>query len=324
MRIAVVGAGGVGGWLAARLWAAGADVRLLGRGAHLAAIQEEGLLLRSPAGDVRAQVSATNDPARIGPCDAVLFCVKSYDSDEAVELLPPLVGDDTVVVSLQNGIDNVDRLAGAVGRERVIGGLALIASVVEKPGVVIHSGGPARVVLGDIPGEPAGRAARLVAACAVPGIDAQLSDDIEVALWDKYAFLCAFAGTTATIRLELGDIRDCAESWSFFGQLVREVYAIARATGVAVAADAEQRTLAFASGLESQIRASMYHDLVAGRRIELDALHGTVVRLGAGYGIPTAASAAVHAILSPHAGLASALHPADHAEGLELVQRGRV
>jgi 2-dehydropantoate 2-reductase len=322
MRIAVVGAGGVGGWLAARLWAAGADVHVVARGGHLAAIQERGLVLTSPAGDVRAMVDATDDVAAVGPCDAVLFCVKAYDTDRAAVVLPALCTDRTIVASLQNGIDNVDRLARVVGRAHVVGGLALIASAIAEPGMVRHSGGPARVVFGDLRGAAEARAAELVDACSVPGVDARLSPGIEAALWDKFAFLCALAGTTATTRLPLGDVRACPASWALFGELVAEVFAVARAAGVDVADDAEERQVAFAEGLEPHIRASLHHDLVAGRRIELDALHGTVVRLGAEHGVPTPASGAVHAILRPHAELARTRHPADHAERLELVQRG--
>jgi 2-dehydropantoate 2-reductase len=166
------------------------------------------------------------------------------------------------------------------------------------------------VVFGDLAGSVEGAAGRLVAACSVPGVDAQLSGSIEVALWDKFAFLCALAGTTATARLPLGDIRACGASWALFAELVAEVYAVGRATGIAVATDAEARQIAFAEGMEPHMRASLYHDLVAGRRLELDALHGTVVRLGAEHGVPTPASATVHALLSPHAQLARARHPA--------------
>jgi 2-dehydropantoate 2-reductase len=142
-----------------------------------------------------------------------------------------------------------------------------------------------------------------------------------VALWDKFAFLCALAGTTATARLPLGEIRACAESWALFGELVSEVYAITRAMRIPVAADAEARQLVFAEGLEPHIRASLYHDLAAGRRIELDALHGTVLRLGAEHGVPTPASATVHAILRPHAELARTHQPTDHPQVLELAHR---
>jgi 2-dehydropantoate 2-reductase len=310
MRIAVIGAGGVGGWLAARLWAAGAEVQVVARGAHLAAIQAHGLTLTSPMGDVRASVSATDDAASIGPCDAVLLCVKAYDTASAAALLPGLCHDTTVVASLQNGIGNAAELARVLGPERVLGGLVLISSTVSEPGVVLHSGGPARVVLGDLPGSTAGGAERLVTACSVPGVDARHSDRIEVELWDKFAFLCAVAGTTATTRLPLGEIRACAASWSLFAQLVAEVYAVARALGIAVDTDAEARQVGFAAGLEPHMYASLYHDLVAGRRIELDALHGTVVRLGVEHGVATPASATVDAILRPQAELAQARHTA--------------
>ena len=224
MRIAVIGAGGVGGWLAARLWSAGADVHVVARGAHLAAIQAQGLTLTSPMGDVRASVAATDDAASIGPCDAVLLCVKAYDTAAAAALLPGLCHDTTVVASLQNGIGNAAELARALGPQRVVGGLVLISSTVSEPGVVLHSGGPARVVLGDLPGSAAGGAERLVTAMSVPGVDARRSDRIEVELWDKFAFLCAVAGTTATTRLPLGEVRACPASWSLFAQLLTEVY----------------------------------------------------------------------------------------------------
>ena len=321
MKIAVVGAGGIGGWLAARLWSAGANVHVLARGAHLKAIRSHGLRLTSPGGDVRARVHATDDAEEIGRCDVVLLCVKTYDTELAGAVLPRLCHEGTIVASLQNGIDNADKLARFVGRSRLVGGLAVIASTVAGPGVIRHGGGPAQVIFGDLRGASVGRAEQLVAALKVPGVDARHSDAIEVALWDKFAFLCALAGTTATTHLPLGEIRACAASWALFGELVSEVYAIARAMRIRVAADAEAHRLAFAEGLEPHIRASLYHDLVAGRRIELDALHGTVLRLGAEHGVPTPASATVHAILRPHAELARTRHPADHPQVLELAQR---
>ena len=301
MKIAVIGAGGVGGWLAARLSSAGADVHVLARGAHRDAIGVRGLTLISPAGDVHAVVSATTDASAIGPCDIVLLCVKAYDTDRAAALLPALRHEHTIVASLQNGIDNAERLARAIGPRHVVGGLALIASTIVEPGVIRHSGGPGQIVFGDLADGRPGQAERVVAALAVPGVDARLSDRIEGALWDKFAFLCALAGTTATIRLSLGAVRDTPASWALFRHLVDEVYAVARAGGVTVDESASARQVAFAETLEPHIHASLYHDLVAGRRIELDALHGTVVRLGAQHGVPTPMSAAVDAILRPHA-----------------------
>lgn len=301
MKIAVVGAGGVGGWLAARLATAGADVHVLARGAHLDAIRARGLTLTSPAGDIVAPVSATDDATGIGPADAVLFCVKAYDTDAAAAAhLPALCKAGTTVVSLQNGIDNAERLAAVVDPSRVVGGLALIASQVARPGVIEHRGGPARIVLGELDGTPDARVAELVRACTVGGIDARVSDRIAVELWDKFAFLCAFAGTTATTRLPIGDVRACAPAWAMFRQLVEEVYVVARAAGVTPDPDAVDRQAAFAEDLEPHIHASLYHDLVAGRRIELDALHATVVRLGRTHGVPTPVSEVVNAILRPH------------------------
>jgi 2-dehydropantoate 2-reductase len=321
MKIAVVGAGGIGGWLAARLAAAGTEVHVVARGAHLAAIRCRGLTLRSVAGDFVATVPATSEAIEIGACDAVFFCVKSYDTSSAAAHLRALVGDRTVVVPLQNGIDAAERLAEVVGDAAVIGGLALIASKVAEPGVVEHSGGPARIVFGELDGSPSARTQRLLRECSVPGVDAQLSDSIRAALWEKFAFLCAMAGTTATIRLPLGEIRSCAASWALFRKLVEEVYAVARAAGIAGAPRAVERSVAFADGLEPHICSSLYHDLMAGRRLELDSLHGTVVRLGRQHAVPTPMSAAVDAILRPHAELACALHPAGHAEALELGDR---
>jgi 2-dehydropantoate 2-reductase len=176
----------------------------------------------------------------------------------------------------------------------------MIASAITEPGVVHHTGGPGRVVFGDLSGTAPGGASRVVEACAVPGVDARLSTRIEVELWDKFAILCALAGTTATTRLPLGQVRECVASWRLFGRLVSEVYSVARAQGFAIDVDAEARQLAFAAMLEPEIYGSLYHDLVGGRRIELDALHGTVVRLGARHHVPTPMSAAVDAILRPH------------------------
>lgn len=301
MKIAVIGAGGVGGWLAARLADAGADVHVLARGAHLAAIRAHGLRLTSPAGDVVTNVAAVSDAGEIGPCEVVLFCVKSYDGDAAMGSLPGLCRDGTAVISLQNGIDNIDRLAPVVGWPQVVGGLAIISSTISEPGVVVHSGGPASVVFGELDGSESERTSALLQVLRVPGVDARRSDHIRVELWDKFAFLCAMAGTTATMRLPLGDVMASPASAAMFEAVVGEVYAVARAMEVPLAADAVAVRMAFVRRLDAHIYASLYYDLVAGRRIELDALHGTVVRLGAAYGVPTPMSTAVEAILRPHA-----------------------
>jgi 2-dehydropantoate 2-reductase len=301
VKIAVVGAGGVGGYFGGRLAAAGEDVRFLARGAHLAAIRAKGLRVDSVKGDFVAGVTATDDPAAIGRCDAVLFCVKSYDTREAAARLAPLVGDDTAVVSLQNGVDNEEQLAAAVGADKVLGGAAFIFSVITEPGVVTHTGGPARIVFGEIDGARTTRVERLLAACRAAGIDAEVPPDIRVVLWSKFAFICAVAGMTAAVRRPLGDIRDDEAAWAMFRRLVEEVVAVGRAEGVPLGDDTVEQQIALAAAQPAGAYSSLHFDLVNGNRMELDALHGTVVRRGSRRGVPTPANEAVHAILSPWA-----------------------
>lgn len=302
MRIAVVGAGGVGGYVAARLAAAGVDVHVVARGAHLAAIRERGLRVRSVLGDVESAVHATADAGEIGSSDVVLFTVKAFDTDEAARgHLQPLVGADTAVVSLQNGVDNEDRLAEVVGRTHVLGGLAFIFSGIAEPGVIEHTGGPARLEFGELDGRRSDRVARLREVCADAGIEAEISDDVRAALWHKYAFICAQAGTTAAIRLPLGEVRDTPASWQLFRRLLLEVYAVAAAEGVEVPDDAVEQRLHMAGQLPAGMYSSLHDDLVGGRRMELGALHGTVLRLAERHGLEVPATQAVHAVLAPWA-----------------------
>lgn len=305
MKIGVVGAGGVGGYFGGRLATAGHDVHFLARGAHLAAIRSGGLRVRSVKGDFTADVAATDDPHAIGRCDAVLFCVKSYDTAAAAAGLAPMVGDDTAVVSFQNGVDNEEQLAAMVGADHVLGGAAFIFATIEAPGVIVHTGGPARIVFGELNGVRTERVERLLAASRSAGIDADVPSDIRVVLWAKLAFICAVAGMTATVRRPLGDIRDDEAAWAMFRRLVGEVVAVGRAEGVALAPDTVDQQVALAAAQPAGAYSSLHHDLVNGNRMELEALHGTVVRRGARRGVPTPASEAVYAILSPWAAAAA-------------------
>jgi 2-dehydropantoate 2-reductase len=304
MKVAVVGAGGVGGYFGGRLAIAGNEVGMVARGPHRAAIETGGLRVRSVRGDFTATVPAREDPAALGPCDVVLFCVKSYDTEEAAARLRPLLQPDTAIVSLQNGVDNEEKIAAAVGSQHVVGGAAFIFSTIVEPGVVAHTGGPARMIFGELDGARSTRVERLLAACRAAGIDADAVPDIRVALWTKFAFICATAGMTAAARLPLGRIRDCAESWAMFRRLVEEVVAVARAEGVPLSEAVVDEQIAFASALAADSYSSLHHDLVSGRRMELDALHGTVVRRAARYGLAVPAHAAVYALLRPWALLA--------------------
>lgn len=301
MKVAVVGAGGVGGYFGGRLAVAGQDVTMVARGPHLQAIRERGLQVRSVKGDFTAVVPAASDPAGIGPCDVVLFCVKSYDTESAASRLSPLIGGDTAVVSLQNGIDNEDKIAAAVGADHVIGGAAFIFSTISEPGVVTHTGGPARMVFGEMNGIVSARAKRLLAACQSAAIDSDIPADIRAVLWTKYAFICAIAGMTAAVRLPLGEIRTCPESWTMFTRILTEVVSLARAEGVSLPENVVEQQLAFAMELDAGSLSSLHHDLVTDRRMELEALHGTAVRRAARLGVAMPACEAIHAMLRPWA-----------------------
>jgi 2-dehydropantoate 2-reductase len=300
-RIAVYGAGGVGGYFGARLARAGADVHFIARGDHLHALREHGLRVRSVKGDFRVRAQVTDDPADIGPCQFVLVCVKTFDTDAAAARLGPLMGDGTAVVSLQNGIENEEKLARAVGEDHVMGGAAFIFAEIAEPGVIVHSGGPASITFGELDGRTSQRAQRLLAWCEQAGFDAELSASIKTVLWAKLAFICAQAGMTAAVRLPIGEIRTVDVAWAAFSRLVAEVCAVAEADGSPVPQAAQDSALALAQAIEPESFSSLHDDLVAGRRMELEALHGFVVRRAAQHGLAVPMSDAVYAMLQPWA-----------------------
>jgi 2-dehydropantoate 2-reductase len=302
MKFAVFGAGGVGGYLGARLADAGHEVHLIARGDHLAALQSSGLRVESIAGDTSVDPPATDDPAAVGPCDYVLFCVKSYDTREAAAALGPLLGDDTAVVSLQNGVDNESWIAEEIGASHVVGGVAYIFSTIAEPGVVEHTGGPARFVYGELDGERTPRIEALddaLSSCA--GIEAVLADDVRVELWRKFCLICAQAGMTATTRLPLGEIRESEASWTMYRRLMEEVSTVARAEGVDLPETVVEEWCEFVRDLDPEMYSSLHYDLTHGKRLELDALHGSVVRHAERVGVAAPMNEAVHAILQPWA-----------------------
>jgi 2-dehydropantoate 2-reductase len=301
VRIAVVGAGGVGGYFGGRLAQAGQEVFLIARGEHLDAIRRKGLRVQSLAGDFEVRTPASDDPAEVGPVDFVLFCVKSYETEPAAAPLRPLLRDDTAVVSLQNGVDNEDILARVLGEQHVIGGVAFIFSGIAEPGVIAQTGGPRRIFVGELDGSPSDRVDRLVSTCLAAGIDAETKTDIRLALWDKLAFICAQAGMTAAVRLPIGEIREVPEAMEMFRRIVEEVRTVAAAEGVKLDEEAMDRHEAFARSLEPGSFSSLHDDLVRGNRMELEALHGSVVRRAGLYGVPVPACEAVYALLRPWA-----------------------
>lgn len=303
MKIAVIGAGGVGGYFGARLAAAGNEVHFLARGAHLAAMRAEGLQVKSPFGDLHLKpANATDDPAGIGPVDVVLFCVKLYDSDSAAENLKPLVGPKTVVIPLQNGVDAAERLAHVVAKENVVGGVAYISATVEKPGVVAHLNKVHKLDFGRIDGGDQPVLDALAAEGSKAGFVAEHRRDIGIALWEKFLFLASMAAVTGATRVSIGPIMADPELALLFRDAMEEVAALARAKGIPVPADAVERQYAFVSKLPGSMKASMAHDLDRGNRLEVEGLSGAITRMGRELGVPTPVHRALWAILRPHAG----------------------
>jgi 2-dehydropantoate 2-reductase len=302
MRVAVMGAGGTGGYFGGLLARAGQDVTFIARGAHLAALQGRGLTVRSRlAGDFTVHAQATDNPARVGPVDLVLFCVKAYDTDTAAELIRPLVGPQTMVLPVQNGIDHPERLARLVGEGPIVGGVALITAAIEAPGVIAQTAGRGKIVLGELAGGTSVRTDRLRRLCEQAGIAAELRFDIWTALWEKFIFICAFGGVTALARLPIGTIRASTDGTALLRGVMEEVSAVARVRGVSLPDDSVERGMTLVRSFEPWAHGSLYHDLAAGRRLELETLNGTVVRLGREHGVPTPFNFVIYAALQPYA-----------------------
>ena len=301
MKIAIIGAGGVGGYFGARLAAAGNEVHFVARGAHLKAMRENGLKLKSGFGDIALKpVNATDDAAGVGPADIVLFCVKLYDTESAAAKLGPLVGRDTLLIPLQNGVDSAERMAAVVPKENVVGGVAYISATIEQPGVIAHLNKVHRLEFGRLDGKPDDRLAKFEGAGKAAGFVAQHRTDIGIALWEKFLFLASFAAITAGARVDNGTIQKIPALAALLRDAIGEVAAVARAKGVALATDAVDRSFANAANLPPQMKASMAHDLDRGNRLEVDGLSGTIMRMGQELGVPTPVHRALYAILLPH------------------------
>ena len=299
MRIVVVGAGGVGGYFGARLARAGQDVTLVARGAHLDAIRSRGLHVRSAVeGEYTVPMTAVENVAELPPAEAVVLCVKSFDTEAAVEQIRAIVGPTTPVLSLQNGVDNEDKIDAALGPGHALGGVAYVFAAIEAPGVIAHTFA-GHIVLGEMDGRATPRAERLRDAFAAAGIRAALSEGIRQALWEKYLAISAQAGMTAVTRCPIGVIRDTEETWRMYRMIVEELAALGRASGVRLPADTVETMMANAGKLAPHLYSSLHHDLVHGKRLELDALHGHAVRLGARLGVPIPTVFAVYAALKP-------------------------
>ena len=300
MRILVVGAGGTGGFFGAKLARAGEDVTFVARGAHLAAIQAAGLRVASTVeGEWTVRAPAVERVDGLPPADLVLFCVKSFDTETAAELVRPAVAPATGVLSVQNGVDNEERLAARLGAGHVIGGVALVFATIAAPGVIAHSL-LGRLIFGEMDGRPSARTQAFLAACERAGIPAELTADARRALWEKYVFLVTHAGLTALTRCPAGILHAVPETRRLFSAVLEEMLALGRAEGIAFEPDAGARFQRQWDGLGANAYSSLHHDLVHGKPLELEALHGHAVRLGERHGVPTPALFGVYAALKPH------------------------
>jgi 2-dehydropantoate 2-reductase len=307
MKIAVIGAGGVGGTFGAALAKAGADVWFLARGAHLDAMRAEGLRIVGGRGETHiVPTQATDDPDTIGPADVVLFCVKLWDVESAGARIRPIVGPGTAVIPLQNGIDAADRLIPILGSGAVMGGVAQVSATIEQPGVVRQTGTFMKLIFGELAGGRSARGDAFLALCRTAGFDAEHSDRIATELWLKFIILATNSAVTAATRTPLGKLRADPEIMALFEAATHEVVAVARAKGVPLPDDAAERNLGFIAGAPPAMMASMAHDLIKGNRIELPWLSGKVVAMGKELGVPTPIHAVLYAILKPFTGGAGA------------------
>lgn len=301
MRVAVVGAGGVGGAFGAALAKAGADVTFIARGAHLAAMKANGLRIEGGRGETHlVPTQATDDPKTVGPVDFVLFCVKLWDVESAGEHIGPLVGRDTAVIPLQNGIDAPERLLPILGPRAVMGGVAQISASIVEPGVVRQVGTFMRMLFGELDGNRSARGAALLAMCDKAGFEAELSDRIVTELWMKFILLATNASLLALVRQPIGKIRDDPDLQQQWVAAYNEVIAVGKARGVALPGDALERMMAFNAGAPPAMKPSMALDLERGNRIELPWLGGKVVELGRQLGVPTPAHSLMYAALKPY------------------------
>ncbi len=302
MRIAIIGAGGVGGYFGAKLAIAGEDVTFIARGAHLAAMREHGLRVLSGNGDVTVDpVKATDDAASVGTVDLVMIAVKLWSTEESIETARALMGPTSTIVSFQNGVDAEDALREAYGPDRVIGGVANIAALIESPGVIRHNGTMALLQVGSLDGRPSPAVDALAAAATRAGFDLKVSADIMKSIWEKFVFLASLSAMTALTRMPLGPLREDPDTRALFAQLAEEVVAVGRAKGVPLGDGTVAAMLSRLDGLPREMVASMLGDLLRGNRLELPWLSGGVVRLGAAVGVPTPAHRFVFTALKLYA-----------------------
>jgi 2-dehydropantoate 2-reductase len=301
MRILVIGAGGIGGYFGAQLARAGFDVAFVARGAHLAALREHGLRIEGTLAPLHLpQVAADDDPARFAPADVVMFCTKLWDVEAAAQRLAPALASDSLVIPFQNGVESHMILRRVLGEARVAGGVAQISATIKAPGVIEQSGPYARLRVGAFLPAQRARVQAFADACKRAGIDVEVVDDVERALWEKFVFLNAVSGLTCLTRQPIGVVRGDPNIRPVLVAAIEEAVAVARARGVRLAEDIVAATLKIVDWLPAQMRASMLHDLTRGNRLEAPWLAGAVARMAREAGLAAPVNAAIYAALKPY------------------------
>lgn len=304
MKFCFIGAGAVGGYYGAMLARQGHEVSFVARGAHRDAINANGLRVVGPLGDFTVRTPAESDSSRIGPVDVVVHTVKTYDNTTAIPLIRPLLGADTTVLTLQNGVDSAEEIAAVAGQRATLGGSTYIATAIEAPGVIRQTGTHRRIVFGeyfDPPAEVTPRVRAIADAMLAADIHAEPVADSRHTVWEKFTYLAPFAAFTGAARLPIGPLWSDDYIQRMFLDAVVEVADVARAHGVKLPADHRDRVFEYAIKLPPSTRSSLLIDLQQGKRIEVEALQGSVVRRGEKVGVPTPIMAALYAVLKPHA-----------------------
>ena len=301
LKVAVVGAGGTGAYYGGALAKAGHDVTFIARGSHLDAINKSGLQLNTVLlGDFHLDSTATDDISSIDPVDLVIFAVKSWGTETAIADMAGLVGNNTLIISTQNGIDSERLLSDAFGKEHVLGCTATVSSMITSPGVVTQAGGPGSLVVGALTEGQSARVNDLATQCVAAGIAAETHQNIELAIWEKFTFICALSGMTALTRKPIGEIFAQESTTQMYLQVLSEVAEVGRASGIPLPQSIAADLLATTQAREPFIIGSMGHDLIANNPIEISLLNARVVELGTKHNIKTPANFAIEAALRPH------------------------
>ena len=300
MKIAVMGSGGVGGYFGGMLAKAGNPVTFIARGEHLQAIQSKGLRVVHNAGEFTVDAAATDNPEDVGLVDLVMFCVKAYDTESALEIISSLVGPETMVLTLQNGVNSHEAVGRMFGEGHALPGAAYVESRIDSLGVVVQTGGVARLVFGEASGVETDRVRRVREALLSAGINAEVSPDVLATLWTKFLFIAAVAGLTSACRRRIGDLLGKPGYRKILVAAMREIEAVGRAKGINLDNAVVEQTMEYVEGAVKDITASMHLDLERGRRLELEIFNGAVVRMGQETGVATPVNDMLYLVLKPH------------------------